>query len=398
VHGTTRDNAKTPRGSRDRADTQLRSGVGGEHTVDDYFLDRAIDLAWMGAGQTQPNPLVGAVVVKDGEILGEGYHPRYGEDHAETIALERAGGAVRDSTLYATLEPCAHQGNTPPCADQVIESGVSRVVVPTLDPDDRVNGRGVRMLRERGIRVEVGRRAERAMLMNMAYLKTKLEMGPAVTLKIAVTLDGKIASRPGKRDEITGQDARAMVHRLRAVHDAVLVGIETVLTDAPRLDCRFLDRVNPPVPVVLDSDLRLPTPHTWLAERRAIVVTSAEASKEKEDALLRSGARVIRCAKKGDSIDVAEAVAGLHEKGVSSLLVEGGGRVFSSFVDAGVWDGMFVFVSPTLFGPDAVGLADRALEREDVGAVFAGASFHSGDVLLSYINTKTRDALRGRLL
>jgi len=254
------------------------------------------------------------------------------------------------------------------------------------------------MLRERGIRVDVGARADRALLLNMAYLKAKLGLGPAVTLKIAVTLDGKIASRPGKRDDITGSHARMMVHRLRAVHDGVVIGIETFFTDSPQLDCRLLDSVDPPVPVVIDGGLKFPDAHPWLARRRAVILTAEEASKEREATLVRAGARVIRCRTKGSAIDIAAAVAELHGRGVSSVLVEGGGKVFSSFAEAGVWDGMFVFVSPALFGPDGVGLADRVVGREDLGARFAGASLFLEDVVVSFINAKTRGALLERLL
>ena len=368
-----------------------------EWGADGHFIDRAIDLAWLGAGRTQPNPLVGAVVVKDGKVLGAGYHPAYGEDHAETIALERAGESARGSTLYVTLEPCAHHGNTPPCVDQITASGVARVVVPTLDPDARVYGRGIQFLRDKGIRVDVGPRAERALLLNLPYFKSKLGLGPAVTLKMAVTLDGKIASRPGRRDDITQTDSRRMAHRLRAVHRGVLVGIETLATDSPRLDCRLLDGVKSPAPVVIDSSLRFPASHPWLAERDVFVVTTSDPSKEKEEALVRLGARVIRCGAKGRWVDVAAAVDALGRAGISSVLVEGGGSVFSSFAESGVWDGMFIFVSPILFGPDGVSLADHAIDREALDAVFAGASHLGGDVVLSYINEKTRSVLLSRL-
>lgn len=366
-------------------------------SVDLHFIGEAIDLAWLAAGETQPNPLVGAVVVKGGEVLGAGYHPRYGDEHAEAIALDRAGDAARGSTLYVTLEPCAHHGNTPPCVDQIIASGVSRVVVPTLDPDPRVNGRGIRALRENGIRADVGTGVERALLLNLPYLKSKLGLGPAVTLKIAVTLDGKIASLPGRRDDITGEGSRRMAHRLRAIHDAVLVGIETVETDAPRLDCRLLDGVKPPSPVVIDPDLRFPASHPWLGSRDVFVVTLAGAPEDRIRALAERGARVIPCAASGRRIDTAAAVEELHRAGVKSVLVEGGARVFSSFAASGVWDAMFVFVSPMLFGPGGVGLADRALERAGLGAVFAGASRADGDVLLGYVNEKTRAELLSRL-
>lgn len=400
VCDTTRDNAKdsTESSSRPRSGSDVTEETRFEDSVDDYFIDRAIDLAWMGAGKTQPNPLVGAVVVKDGRVLGSGYHPRYGEDHAETIALESAGAAARGSTLYVTLEPCTHHGNTPPCVDHVIRSGVSRVVMCTGDPDERVNGRGVRALRERGVRVDIGRRGERAMLLNMAYFKAKLGLGPAVALKIAVTLDGKIASAPGRRDEITGRESRVMAHRLRAVHDGVMVGIDTVLTDSPRLDCRLLDGVRNPVPIVMDSDLRFPASHPWLEGRSPVIVTTAEPPVEKERALARRGARIVRCRGEKGSIDIGHAVAALDEAGVSSLLVEGGGKVFSSFADAGAWDGMFVFVSAAIFGPEGVGAADRAIPRAPLGPVLAGVSRLDEDVLLGFISAKTRRMLRERLL
>ena len=372
-------------------------GADGGCRIDEFFIDRAIDFAWMAAGKTQPNPLVGALVVKDGRILGEGYHQKYGEDHAESIALERAGESARGGTLYVTLEPCAHTGNTPPCVDEVISNGVGRVVIPTLDPDERVNGRGVRMLRERGIQVDIGVRSDRALLLNMAYFKSKLGLGPAVTLKIAMTLDGKIASRRGQRDDITGTEARRMAHRLRAVHEGVLIGIETFVTDSPQLDCRLLDSVDPPVPVVIDGSLKFPGRHPWLDRRQMVILTSKDAPEEREAALVRAGARVVRCGTSESAIDIAEAVAELEKRGVSSVLVEGGRKVFSSFVEAGVWDGMFLFVSPVLFGPDGVGLADRAVGKENLGARFAGASVVSGDVVVSLISEKTRSAILDRL-
>ena len=383
-------------GASDGGESAL-ADASGAAGVDRHFVDEAIDLAWLAAGKTQPNPLVGAVVVKNGEVLGAGYHPRYGEDHAETVALERAGDAARGSTLYVTLEPCAHHGNTPPCVGQIIASGVSRVVVPTLDPDTRVNGRGIRTLRERGIRADVGAGAERALLLNLPYFKSKLGLGPAVTLKMAVTLDGKIASMPGRRDDITGEGSRRIAQRLRAIHEGVLVGIETVITDEPRLDCRLLDGVKAPSPVVIDPDLRFPAAHPWLADRRVFVVTVPHAPEDKAAVLADSGARVVRCDAKDRRIDPAAVVEALRRDGVTSLLVEGGARVFSSFVTNGAWDAMFVFVSPVLFGPEGVDLADRALERAGLAAVFAGASRAGDDAVLCYINRKTRDALVSRL-
>ncbi|UCH83192.1 MAG: bifunctional diaminohydroxyphosphoribosylaminopyrimidine deaminase/5-amino-6-(5-phosphoribosylamino)uracil reductase RibD [Candidatus Latescibacterota bacterium] len=370
-----------------------------QYTIDDYFLDRAIDLAWLGAGRTHPNPLVGAIVVNDGHIVSVGYHQRYGEAHAETIALERAGEAARGSTLYVTLEPCAHHGNTPPCVETVLKSGVRRVVIPTLDPDDRVYGRGVAILRDDGVDVDVGRRCERAMLLNLAYFKRVLGLGVAVTLKMAVTLDGRIASRAGSRDQITGTDSLRFVHRLRAVNDAVLVGINTVVVDSPRLDCRLIDTEATPVAVVLDSRLRFPETSPMQAGDRTVVVVTAETADEDSVVALRqSGVRVVKCGSDGGRVDVKAAVAELAAQGIASCLVEGGGEVFSSFTQARLWDGMHVFVSPMTFGNEGVALSEQAFDRSQIGAVHAGASAGAGDVLMSFVNEKTRDTLLKHLL
>ncbi|UCG52514.1 MAG: bifunctional diaminohydroxyphosphoribosylaminopyrimidine deaminase/5-amino-6-(5-phosphoribosylamino)uracil reductase RibD [Candidatus Latescibacterota bacterium] len=370
-----------------------------QYTVDDYFVDRAIDLAWLGVGRTHPNPLVGALVVKDGRILGVGYHQRYGEEHAETIALDRAGEAAKGATLYVTLEPCTHQGNTPPCVDHVLQSGVSRVVISTLDPDHRVNGRGVQILRKHGVEVDLGRRAERALLLNMGCFKRVMGLGMTVTLKMAATLDGRIASRAGSRDDITGEEARRFVHRLRAAHDGILVGINTVLVDSPRLDCRLLDSVEPPPAVVLDTHLKFPLASSWLDGNRTVVlITGPDAGHQKAKDLEEAGAHVVRCRTEGDRVELGDAIRSLLDRGMNSLLVEGGGELFSSFVDAGEWDGLFMFFSPALFGPDGVGLSDRRVDRARVGAVHAGISMISGDMMMSFVNGKTRRLLLDRLL
>jgi diaminohydroxyphosphoribosylaminopyrimidine deaminase/5-amino-6-(5-phosphoribosylamino)uracil reductase len=371
----------------------------GQYTVDDYFIDRAIDLAWLGAGKTDPNPLVGALVVKDGRIVSVGYHQKYGEAHAETIALERAGEAARGSTLYVTLEPCAHHGNTPPCVEMVLKSGVKRVVIPTLDPDERVNGRGMRILRDDGVEVDVGRRFERATLLNMTYFKRVLGFGMTVTLKMAATLDGRIASRPGARDQISGETARQFVHRLRARHDAILVGIKTLLVDSPRLDCRMLDISKTPAAVVLDSTLRFPKDNPLLDGNRIVeVLTAATADEDKAIALERAGARVTRCSAGDGRVDLRDAVAKLSAHGVSSCLVEGGAEVFSSFVRERTWDGLHLIISPVLFGSEGVGLSNLTLDRSEIGAVHAGISWNGGDVLMSFINEDTRQRLAGHLL
>lgn len=372
------------------------SGRAGE-TADAFYLDRAIDLAWLGAGKTLTNPMVGAVVVKEGCVVAEGYHEAYGLDHAETSALDRAGQRAVGATLYATLEPCTHHGKTPPCVDRIVDSGVSRVVVCTLDPDPRMDGKGMEALRMQGIEVEVGCRAERALMLNLAYFKRIMTLGCAVTLKMAMTLDGCIASAAGRADTITGWEARRQAHRFRAVNLGVLVGIDTILIDAPRLDCRLLDGVKSPVPVVLDTRLRFPDRYPWIAEgREFLIVTGPNPDPDKVRKLEQARGEVIRCELSGGRVDIACAMELVAKRGISSVLIEGGAKVLASFLAPGLWDGLHLFMSPTLFGPEGVNLVG---ERVDVGESFlANVGQVSGDVLTSYLNAKTRATMLERLL
>ncbi|MFQ5510745.1 MAG: bifunctional diaminohydroxyphosphoribosylaminopyrimidine deaminase/5-amino-6-(5-phosphoribosylamino)uracil reductase RibD [Candidatus Krumholzibacteriia bacterium] len=367
--------------------------------VDGSWMDRAIDIAWLGAGRTHPNPLVGAVVVKGDTIVGEGYHEACGLEHAEVAALARAGGDARGATLYATLEPCAHFGRTPPCTERILESGVSRVVVSTIDPDPRVNGAGIDALRQGGIEVTAGPRAERAMLLNIPYFKRTLGLGAAVTIKAACSLDGRIATRRGSRDTISGGQARQFVHRLRAVHEAVLVGSETLLVDRPRLDCRLIDGARVPTPVVMDARLRFPTDCPWIGQRRPfIVLTSRDHDGERRSRIAAGGGRVRAVEKKGGRLDPPSALGGLAREGVTSVLVEGGAGVFSSFMEGNMWDALHVFVSPLLFGAKGVGLSPRAIDRARLGAVPVASAVFGADVLVSYLSGKTRDVLMEKLV
>ena len=378
-------------------DPSTRNADIDDFAVDGCFLDRALDLAWLGAGSTHPNPLVGAVVVKDGRVLGAGYHKRFGEAHAEVLALDRAGRGAEGSTLYVTLEPCSHHGNTPPCVEHIVKCGVKRVVIPILDPDERVNGSGVQYLRDNGIAVDVGVGQERALLLNMKYLKKKLDLGPSVTLKMAVTLDGRIASRPGARDDMTGVEARRMVHRLRAVHDAVAIGVNTFDIDSPKLDCRLVDDVESPVPVVFDSRLSFPVGHPWLSGRAPVIVAGRDAPVEKEKELTVSGGRVVRCSLDESGVDIAGAIASVFGLGLESVLVEGGAKVFASFVRAGLWDGLYMFVSPSFFGAGGVAVSSESFDKNHLNAELAGMAAVSGDVVLSFINKNTRRSMLERL-
>lgn len=361
--------------------------------ADEAFIARAIDLAWLGAGRTRPNPLVGAVVAGGRDVVGEGFHAGYGLDHAEEVALEKAGERARGGTLYVTLEPCAHHGNTPPCVDRIIESGVRRVVVSTLDPDSRVDGRGISALREAGIDVAVGCCAERALLLNIGYFKQKLGLGRTVTLKMATSLDGCIASRPGTRSEITGQEARRFVHRLRAEHRAVLVGIDTLLVDRPRLDCRLLESVEDPVPVVLDSSHRFPDDYRWSTDERPFVVASLSGGGP-----MGTAGEVIECDASNGRIELGSVLARLEARGLDTVLVEGGAEVFTSFLERGEWDALHFFLSARVLGPGGVSLTTRTIDGFGSVAVSVATAGLSNDALVSFIHTGTRDTLLSRVL
>jgi diaminohydroxyphosphoribosylaminopyrimidine deaminase/5-amino-6-(5-phosphoribosylamino)uracil reductase len=365
---------------------------------DQYFIERALKLAWSAAGRTDPNPLVGAVVVNDGVIVGEGYHERAGCAHAEVIALDAAGTRSQGGILYVTLEPCSHHGKTPPCVDRIIASGVRRVVACTVDPDQRVSGRGIQKLVENNIEINVGILQEQAVLLNLAYFKQRLALGSAVTLKVAMTIDGKIASAPGMRNAITGSDVQKYVHRLRAENDAVIVGIDTLLTDLPQLDCRCLPGLSSPVPVVLDTSLRFPLDYPWIDEGRRFYVCCAEDADDAAAKLIeKTSGRVIRCKRNNGALDVNNVITGLADNGMPNVLIEGGGRVLTSFIENNKWDAMHVFISSAFFGEEGVPLYRNGSGFKNADANSVDAQRIGDDFLLRYINRATMGKMTERL-
>ncbi|MGH7333091.1 MAG: bifunctional diaminohydroxyphosphoribosylaminopyrimidine deaminase/5-amino-6-(5-phosphoribosylamino)uracil reductase RibD [Candidatus Rokuibacteriota bacterium] len=317
-------------------------------------MRRALELAEQASGLTSPNPLVGAVVVRDGVVVGEGFHRGAGEAHAEIDALSAAGERAQGATLYVTLEPCAHWGRTPPCAPQVARSGVRRVVAALADPNPRVAGRGLSILREAGVEVMVGLLADEAQGQNRCFL-TAMRFGrPHVTLKIAMTLDGKIADREGASRWITGAAARAEAHRLRSQSDAVLVGIGTVLADDPELTVR-LERPWPrePYRVVLDADARTPVDARVVrvaTPARTLVMIGHDAPTDRAARLVGAGAAVVRGPGRQGHLDLEIVLAELHKRDVRALLVEGGAEVHGAFLEAGYVDRVVVFIAPLLLG------------------------------------------------
>ncbi len=352
---------------------------------DGSFMATALRLARKGLGFVSPNPLVGAVVVKGGKIVGRGYHARFGGPHAEVVALSDAGEAASGATLYVTLEPCAHYGKTPPCVDAIIEAGVARVVVGMRDPNPLVNGKGIETLSKRCIAVTVGVREEDCRRLNEAYAKYITTGMPFVTLKIAQSLDGKIATATGHSKWISCERARALVRRLRAQYDAVLVGAGTVCTDDPALTP--LDRSGPiPKRIVVDDQLVIPLDARILTDEyaiRTVVVTTTRASSEKIRRIEERGARVLVLEPaNGERLAFNTLWRSLGEMQIASVLVEGGQQIFTEALLSGQVDRMLVFVAPKLLGRglDALGElgisnVNAAIEIADMAVKKVGNTF-----------------------
>lgn len=311
------------------------------------LLKRALKLARKGRYATSPNPRVGAVVVgPDHQVVGEGFHRRVGEDHAEVVALRAAGGRARGGTLYLNLEPCCHRGRTPPCADAVIAAGVSRVVACHGDPDPRVRGAGFDRLRRAGIEVEVGPLAEEAALLNLPFLVSNLLERPAVTLKWAMSLDGRIATANGESQWISSPAGRRWALDLREEHDAILVGSGTALADDPRLDRRRGKAVGPNLRVVLDRRLRLGAGARMFDRAGEVLIYTESAAGERRRRLEERGATVTVLPR----VSPAAVLDDLHVREIRSLLVEGGGEVLAAFAENGAFDAVAVCCAPVLIG------------------------------------------------
>jgi diaminohydroxyphosphoribosylaminopyrimidine deaminase/5-amino-6-(5-phosphoribosylamino)uracil reductase len=321
---------------------------------DARFMRRALELAERGRGLTSPNPMVGAVVVSGDTIVGEGFHERAGGPHAEVVALAAAGPRSRGSTLYVTLEPCSHHGRTPPCAPAVVAAGVQRVVAALVDPDPRVSGQGLATLRAAGVEVTASVLTDEAERQNRSFVAAMRLGRPHVTLKAAMTLDGRIADLHGESKWITGAEARAVAHRLRSESDAIVVGVGTALRDDPALTVR-LDAPWPrePYRVVLDTHARTPADARLIATAtpaRALVMTGEDASRERVAALTGAGATVIPVVVRDGHVDLRAVLDALAAREVRALLVEGGGEVHGAFLDAGLVDRVAVFIAPRLLG------------------------------------------------
>jgi diaminohydroxyphosphoribosylaminopyrimidine deaminase/5-amino-6-(5-phosphoribosylamino)uracil reductase len=326
---------------------------------DAAFMRAALALAARGLGRVAPNPAVGCVLVREGRVVGRGWTQPGGRPHAETEALRRAGDAARGACAYVTLEPCSHHGQTPPCAEALITAGIRRCVVALEDPDARVQGRGIAQLRAAGIEVTCGVGAQAARRINEGFLRRVTEGRPLITLKIASTLDGRIATRSGQSQWITGPQARARGHLLRATHDAVLVGSGTALADNPRLDVRLPGlEGHSPLRVVLDGQLRLPLEHDLVArakEQPTLIFTKPGDGMARRQGYLEAGVEVLEAPVGAQGgVSLSAVLQTLGARGVTRLLVEGGGAVAGSLFRAGLVDRIAWFRAGGVIGGDGV--------------------------------------------
>jgi diaminohydroxyphosphoribosylaminopyrimidine deaminase / 5-amino-6-(5-phosphoribosylamino)uracil reductase len=325
---------------------------------DEYFMKMALDLASKGQGETSPNPMVGAVIVKDGNVVGKGYHPAVGKAHAEVYAIDDAGIHAENATLYVTLEPCNHHGRTPPCTEKILKAGIRRLVVAMEDPNPDVKGGGMAYLAAKGISVTRGVLRSDAQKQNEAFIKFVKKKQPFVILKCAATLDGQIATRTGDARWVTGEASRQYVHQLRHRVDAILVGMGTVRKDNPSLTTRLQNSVGRnPIRIILDTHLTISAKarvvqstseaETWVITGKQTHVKDAAAKRER---LEQAGVRLMELPIRHDRLDLRHLMPLLGQNHITSLLIEGGGAVMASAVSAGIVDKIMFFYAPKLLG------------------------------------------------
>ena len=364
-------------------------------TVDQEYLSQAIELGRNGLGEVSPNPQVGAVIVKGGELLGEGWHQRYGEAHAELNAIADCdSNDLRGATLYVSLEPCCHQGQQPPCTDAILTAGIARVVVASDDPSDKANGRGLGILRDEGVDVQVatGDLAATARLENQSFRKHARSGKPWVLFKSAMSLDGKVATREGDSQWISDASSREKVHQWRSEVDAVVVGIGTAIADDPQLTVRLPGSQRQPRRIVFDSEARLPLDSQLVEqapEVELIVIVSRAAPRSAVEALETAGAQVLSVSGENEPVRVSDALTqlGALDRPVTSMLLEGGPHLAGAFFDAGEIDELRLFVAPLVIGGasarDPIEGMGASTIAEATRAVSLTTELVADDVLLS---------------
>jgi len=353
------------------------------YTEDKRFMQMALDLAKKGEGFTSPNPMVGAVIVKDQKVVGKGYHKAAGEAHAEVNAIDDAGALAKNATLYVTLEPCNHTGRTPPCTEKVIASGIRRVVAAMDDPNPGVKGGGLDYLKSCGISITVGVCEKQAKKLNEIFIKYALTKRPFTIVKCAATLDGRIATKTGDSRWVTGEESRQFVHQLRHAMDAIMVGINTVKKDNPSLTTRLTTRQKntkqlDPTRIILDTHLRISEKAKLLqlhSDSDTILITGPLVARDKKTRLENKGVRIIESPVIDGLIDLDGLMNILGSLGITSLLIEGGSRVFASALSTGIVDKVLFFYAPKILGGDdgipickgpGVDLMDHCIPVKDI--------------------------------
>ncbi|MBN2281682.1 MAG: bifunctional diaminohydroxyphosphoribosylaminopyrimidine deaminase/5-amino-6-(5-phosphoribosylamino)uracil reductase RibD [Candidatus Marinimicrobia bacterium] len=340
---------------------------------DEKFMARAIELAQEGRGFTSPNPVVGAVVVKDDKVISEAYHEKFGELHAEALALKKAGPAARDATLYVTLEPCSHQGKTPPCTEAIIQAGIQKVFIGTRDPNPLVNGKGVTQLLEAGLDVFTGLLETECLELNRGFFKHIRSKRPWVTLKLALSTDGYIADSQGKSQWITGQEAREFVHQQRKQYDAIMVGVGTAMKDDPSLLPKDTSGYIPNR-IIIDEALTIPYRLKVVNDdyrNKTIVVASSHEKEKKREELQKRKLKVVQTeADDFGWVNLDKALEQLAKEGITSIYCEGGGQLAGSLVQAGLVDELQIFIAPKILGEGIFGFSgfmktlDKAIQLE----------------------------------
>lgn len=314
--------------------------------LDEYLIGQALKLAKKGIGSTNPNPMVGAIIVKDGQIVGKGYHRKAGLPHAEIEALNQSNSGL-GASLYLNLEPCVHLGKTPPCVDAIIKSGITRVVCSTLDPNPKVDGKGVAKLRQAGISVSVGVGEKAARQLNEAHFCFHIKKRPLVAIKFAASLDGKMATKRQDAKWITNQKTREFARTLRGQYQAVCVGVNTIIHDDPHLGVRQKGKKDP-LRIILDSALQIPLNAQVLRDNNVIIATTTAAAKQKQAKLKKLGVNILTF--DNDQIPLKKLLTELTKQEIISILVEGGGSVLGSFLDEKLIDKVYAFFAPILVG------------------------------------------------
>lgn len=350
-----------------------------------YFMKLAMQLALKGQGKTSPNPLVGALVVKNGNIIGRGFHEKCGLAHAEAVAIKQAGKNCKGATLYVTLEPCAHFGRTPPCVESIIKSGVKKVVVGMIDPNPLNNGRGINILKQNGLKVEAGFLEEELKKINEVFIKYITKRLPFITVKVAQSLDGKIATKSGDSKWITSDKSLNFSHRIRKNYDAIMVGVNTVLRDNPRLNSWFSEKH--PVKIIIDSELSITgDANIFSPNSQVVVVTLPHPPGQETDnrRILAEKAKILEVKAKSGEINLRDAMKKLARMEITNILVEGGGTLIGSLFDEGLVDKVLFFIAPKIIGgKDALSSVmgrgvtriDNAIKLKDIKLKRLGTDF-----------------------